>query len=184
MDSYLEMKKITIKDKNFKTFISFEEIQKSVLDVAQKINKDFANSNPLFLIVLNGSFMFAADLLKKVTIPCEISFIKLSSYHGTSSTGIVNELIGINEEIHGREIIIVEDIVDSGVTLEKIYKLLSEKNPKTISTCTLLYKPEAFKKDIEINYVGKSIGNDFVVGYGLDYDGLGRNLEDIYVLDA
>lgn len=177
------MKKITVKDKTFRIFISSEEISKSVHDISLKINNEFKVENPLFLIVLNGSFMFASDLLKKVNIPCEISFIKLASYHGTTSTGLVNELIGLNEEISGRTIIVVEDIVDTGITLEKIYDVLLKRNPKKILTCTLLFKPDSYKKNIKIDYAGRQIGNDFVVGYGLDYDGQGRNLEDIYVLD-
>ena len=177
------MKKVTLKDKSFKTFITADEILKSVHQLAVKINADLKDENPLFLIVLNGSFMFASDLLKKVTIPCEISFIKLASYHGLSSSGLVNELIGLNEDVTDRTVIILEDIVDTGITLEKIHGIVNSRKVKKIITCTLLFKPDSYKKTMKVDYAGISIGNDFVVGYGLDYDGLGRNLEDIYVLD-
>lgn len=173
---------ITIKDKQFKPFITSDKINEAVKSVATKINSELANDFPVFLVVLNGSFMFAADLLREVTIPCEISFIKLASYHGTSSTGTVSELIGLKEDLTNRTVVIVEDIVDSGNTMEKLMAVLSTKKTKEIKIATALYKPEAYKKEFPINYAGIIIKNDFVVGYGLDYDGLGRNLKDIYVL--
>lgn len=177
------MQRVTLKDKSFVPYITSDKILESVKEVAKKINADMANENPLFLVVLNGSFMFAADLLKEVTIPCEISFIKLASYHGTSSTGTVTEMIGLTEEVKGRTVIVIEDIVDTGVTIEKLVLLLTKKEVKQIKIASFLLKPEAYKKSTKIDYVGMEIPNDFVVGYGLDYDGLGRNMKDIYVLE-
>ena len=177
------MQRVTLKDKTFVPYITSDKILESVKLVAEKINSDLANENPLFLVVLNGSFMFAADLLKEVTIPCEISFIKLASYHGTSSTGTVTEMIGLTEEVKGRTIVVIEDIVDTGVTIEKLVTLLTKKEVKQIKIASFLLKPEAYKKSTKIDYIGMEIPNDFVVGYGLDYDGLGRNMKNIYVLD-
>jgi hypoxanthine phosphoribosyltransferase len=178
------MQRVTLKDKTFVPYISSDKISASVYEMAQKINVDLVNDMPLFLVVLNGSFMFAADLLKEVNIPCEISFIKLASYHGTTSTGTVTEMIGLTEEIKGRTVVIVEDIVDTGMTVEKLVALLIKKEVKQIKVATFLFKPEAYKKDIKIDYIGMEIPNDFVVGYGLDYDGLGRNMKEVYVLDS
>jgi len=175
-------KLITIKDKQFKPFITAEQISNAVKNVATKINKELESELPVFLVVLNGSFMFASDLLKEVTIPCEISFIKVASYHGTSSTGSVSELIGLTEDLSGRTVVIVEDIVDTGITLEKLVSILERKNVKQIKVATALLKPDSYKKEFKIDYAGIEIANDFVVGYGLDYDGLGRNLKEIYVL--
>ena len=177
------MQRVTLKDKSFVPYITSDKISVSVKQLAQKINTDLVNDMPLFLVVLNGSFMFAADLLKEVTIPCEISFIKLASYHGTSSTGTVTEMIGLTEEIKGRTVVVVEDIVDTGVTLEKLVALLTKKEVKQIKVASFLLKPDAYKKDIAVDYVGMEIPNDFVVGYGLDYDGLGRNMKEIFVLE-
>lgn len=177
------MQRVTLKDKTFVPYISSQKIEESVKNMAQKINEDLHSENPIFLVVLNGSFMFAADLLKEVTVPCEISFIKLASYHGTSSTGTVTEMIGLTEEIKGRTVVIVEDIVDTGVTLEKLITLLTKKEVKQIKVASFLFKPDAYTKSIKIDYKGIEIPNDFVVGYGLDYDGLGRNMKEIYVLD-
>lgn len=175
-------KLITIKDKQFKPYLSAQVITEAVAKVAAKINSELAGELPVFLVVLNGSFMFASDLLKEITIPCEISFIKVASYHGTSSSGAVSELIGLSEDISGRTVIIVEDIVDTGVTIEKLFTILERKKVKQIKVASALLKPDSYKKDFKIDYVGLEIGNDFVVGYGLDYDGLGRNLKEIYVL--
>jgi hypoxanthine phosphoribosyltransferase len=177
------MQRVTLKDKTFVPYITSDKIQESVRQMSKKINTDLAQDTPLFLVVLNGSFMFAADLLKEVTIPCEISFIKLASYHGTNSTGTVTEMIGLTEEIKGRTVVIVEDIVDTGVTIEKLVALLTKKEVKQIKIASFLLKPDAYTKDIKVDYVGMEIPNDFVVGYGLDYDGLGRNMKDIFVLD-
>ncbi len=175
-------KLVTIKDKQFRTYIEESQIASAVKNMAAKINEELKNDFPFFLVVLNGSFMFASDLLKEVTIPCEISFIKVASYQGTSSSGQVNELIGLNEEISGRTVVIVEDIVDSGTTIERLIQQLRLKKAKTIRVATALYKPNACKKPLSLDYVGFEIPNDFVIGYGMDYAGMGRNLKEIYVL--
>lgn len=173
---------VTLKDKTFKPYIPQQKIAEAVNTLAEKINEDLKNDFPLFLVVLNGSFMFASDLLKEVTIPCQISFIKVASYHGTSSSGNVTELIGLTEELENRTVVIIEDIVDTGTTIERLYEVLTRKHVKKIVTATALLKPEAYKKSHKIDYIGLEIPNAFVVGYGLDYDGLGRNLKEIYVL--
>lgn len=177
------MATIKIKDLSFKPFINEEELQKVIKIVAQKINQEYKGKSPLFLGVLNGSFMFMGDLMKSIDLECLVSFVKLASYEGTESKGSVNQLIGLNESLEGRDVIIVEDIVDTGNTLEKLYQIIEEKNPKSLKIATLLYKPEAYKKEFKIDFVAKEIPNDFVVGYGLDYDGYGRNLSSIYVLN-
>ena len=176
------MATIDIKDKTFETSITEEEIQQRVRAVAEKMNNDLKGKNPLLLGVLNGSFIFAADLMRMLTIDCEISFVKMSSYEGTSSTGYVMKLVGLKENIEGRTIVIVEDIVDTGLTMEQMIKYLKEFKPAEIHICTLLLKPENLKRKLDIEYVAMEIPNDFIVGYGLDYDGLGRNLRDIYVV--
>lgn len=171
---------IRIKDKDFSIFISSETIDSAIQKVAQEINRDTLNENPLFLIVLNGAFMFAADLLKKVSVDCNISFVKLASYSGTKSTNVVKELIGLNEDLKGRSVIVIEDIIDTGKTLEVLLERLKEHNAGNIRIATLLFKPAAFMCDFPIDYIGMEIPNDFIVGYGLDYDGYARNLPDIY----
>lgn len=176
------MEKITVKDLEFEQSISSNKIQESIKAIADQINKDYDGEEILFIGILNGSFMFAADLLKSITRPCKISFLKMASYHGTSSTGTVKELIGLNEDLEGKNIIIAEDIVDSGLTLQMILKQFSSHNPKSLKIASLLYKPEACKVDLTIDYIGLEIPNDFIVGYGLDYDGYGRNLPNIYTL--
>ena len=142
----------------------------------------FLITEPLFLSVLNGSFMFTADLMKRVNIPCEISFVKLASYQGTSSTGKVKELVGLNEDIEGRTVVIVEDIIDTGFTMERLVETLRARNPKDIRIATLLVKPDKLQVKLDIDYVAMNIPNDFIVGYGLDYDGKGRNYRDIYTV--
>lgn len=176
------MDTIQIKDKQFAVSIKEEDILKEVARVADEINRDLAGKNPLFLSVLNGSFMFTADLMKRIAIPCEISFVKLASYQGVASTGAVKEVIGINEELAGRTIVIVEDIVDTGLTMQRLLETLGTRNPKEIHIATLLLKPDKLKVDLNIEYVAMRIPNDFIVGYGLDYDGLGRNYKDIYTV--
>ena len=163
--------------------ISSRKVQDAVTGIAKKINRDFKNQNPLFLAVLNGSFLFAADLMRKIKIECEISFIKVSSYSGIASTGKVNTLIGVNENLNKRPVIILEDIVDSGNTLEKVWSEIKQHNPDKVSVATLFFKPEAYKKKIPLDYIGIEVPDKFLVGYGLDYNGLGRNLEDIYALE-
>ena len=173
---------IQIKDKNFTISIREKEIQKEVIRVANEINRDLAGEEPLFLSVLNGSFMFTSDLMKHITIPCEISFIKLASYQGVSSTGTIKEVIGINEDVTDRTIVIVEDIVDTGLTMQRLLETLGTRHPKKIYIASLLVKPDKLKVDLDIKYVAMRIPNDFIVGYGLDYDGYGRNYPDIYTV--
>lgn len=171
-----------MKDKNFKTFIPEKEILERVKVVADRINHDMAGKNPLFLAVLNGSFMFAADLLRMVTVPCEISFVKLASYEGTSSTGNVRDLIGVNTSLEGRTVIVLEDIIETGNTLEHLTRLLKDKRAGDVRICTLLLKPARLRASLKVDYVVMEIPNDFIVGYGLDYDQQGRNLRDIYTI--
>ena len=173
---------VKIKDKTFKTSIPEAEILGKVKVVADRINKDFEGKKPVFLAVLNGSFIFAADLLRMITIPNEISFVKYASYQGTSSTGKMKELMGINQDLSGRDVIIVEDIVDSGFTMQHMIEDLKTKNPASIHICSLLVKPGNLKVDLDIDYAVMEIPNDFIVGYGLDYDQEGRNLRDIYTI--
>ncbi len=178
----IEMETIKIHDKWFRTSYTETEILKHIKEVAYRINNDMKGKNPLFLAVLNGSFMFAADLMKMINIPCEISFVKLASYEGTMSTGKIKEVFGINEDISGRTIIIVEDIVESGLTMKRMIDTLGTRNPESVHICTLLLKPERLQVNLNIEYAAMKIPNDFIVGYGLDYDRQGRNLRDIYTL--
>lgn len=173
---------IKIKDKTFKTSIPEAQILERVKAVADRINTDMAGKNPLLLAMLNGSFVFAADLMRMINIPCEISFVKMASYEGTSSTGKVKQLLGLNEDIKGRTVIIVEDIVESGLTMKSLLDTLHEQEPAEIHICTLLLKPECLKVPLDIKYVAIEIPNDFILGYGLDYDQQGRNLRDIYTV--
>jgi len=175
------MKQIKIHDKEFKLYLPYEKIRAVVEKMAEKMNSDLAGKNPLFICILNGSFMFAAELFKRIELlESEISFVKLASYNGEKTSGAVKELIGLNEEIKGRTVVILEDIVDTGITIDNILKQLAKKEPKEVLIATLLFKPEALQKEIPLHYVGIEIPNDFIVGYGLDYDGYGRNLIDIY----
>ena len=174
------MKTVKVHELEFSEFISAKEIAKAVKNIADKINKDMDGKNPLFLVVLNGAFMFAADLMKEITIPCEISFVKLSSYIGTKTTSTVRELIGLDEVLHDRTVVIVEDIIDTGITMGVTIEKLRMLEAKEVKIATLLFKPDAFKMSYEIDYIGLKIPNDFIVGYGLDYNGHGRNLADIY----
>ena len=174
---------VTLHDKTFSVSIPEAQILQAVEQVANQLNSDLKNTDtPLFISILNGSFMFTADLMKYITLPCEVSFLKLASYSGTQSSGSVRELIGLTQSIEGRTVIVLEDIVDSGNTLVELVKILAAHNPKEIKLATLLFKPDAYKKDLKVDYIGLSIPNDFIVGYGLDYDELGRNLRDIYTL--
>ena len=173
---------VKIKDKTFETSISAEEIAKRVKELAQQLSKDFEGKNPLFLAVLNGSFIFAADLMREITIPCEISFVKLASYQGTTSTGKIKEVIGINEDLSGRTVVIVEDIVESGLTMKRMIETLGTRNPASVHICTLFVKPDSLKVDLNIEYSAFSIPNAFIVGYGLDYEHQGRGLKEVYSL--
>ncbi len=176
--------KIKVKDLTFEVMIPSERVDQAVESVAKRLNVDYANSAkpPIFLGVLNGAFMFMSDLMKKIELECELSFVKLASYEGTSTTGAVKNLIGLNGSIEGRDVIIVEDIIDSGNSIEHLVGMLSAQNPASIKVCTLFFKPKAYQKQIPIDYVALEIGNEFILGYGLDYDQLGRNLKDIYVV--
>jgi hypoxanthine phosphoribosyltransferase len=173
---------VRIKDKTFKVSIPEEEILRCVKAVADQINHDMAGKNPLLLAVLNGSFIFASDLMRMITIPCEISFVKLASYQGTTSTGKIKEVIGINEDLTNRTVIIVEDIIETGLTMKRMIETLGTRNPESVHICTLLLKPEKLQVPLNIEYTAIKIPNDFIVGYGLDYDQQGRNLRDIYTL--
>lgn len=173
-----------IKDKEFDLFISASQIQERILTVASKINEDYADTQPLFICVLNGAFMFASDLIKKMDFFPEISFVKVSSYSGLHTTGAVKNLIGLNEDINGRDIILIEDIIDSGLTMKYLLEELNDRHAKSIRMATLLFKPDAFKGNYPVDYIGFKIPNEFVVGYGMDYDGFGRNLPDIYHLKS
>jgi len=169
-----------LKDKKFKKYITSEEIQNSIRSLASRMNHELNGKKPVFLVVLNGAFIFASDLIKKIKIDCEVSFVKLSSYSGTQSTGEVNEIIGLDIDVSGRTVIIVEDIVDTGLTLDRFMETLQKQNPAEVKIATCLLKPDAFKMKFPVEYLCFSIPNEFVVGYGLDYDGLGRNSCDIY----
>lgn len=179
MKNYTD-KVVTLHDKQFNIFIEEQKILAAVKSVAEKINQHYKDKNPLLIPVLNGSFMFAADLAKQLEIDCEFSFIKASSYSGTNSSGSLQEKIGLSENISGRHIIVIEDIIDTGNTLARLIPELELQLPASLKICSLLFKPKALKADLKIDYVGIEIPNDFIVGYGLDYDGLGRNLRDIY----
>lgn len=170
-------------DKNFKPYMSRKEIDDIVSDVAKRLSDDLRDKDPLFLGVLNGCFIFASDLLRALDFDAQISFIKMTSYSGTDTTGSVKQLIGINEDLTGRTVVIVEDVIDTGISMENLLALLKEKNPAEIRICTLFFKPGKFQKTYKIDYIGKNIGDDFIVGYGFDYNGYGRNLDQIYVID-
>jgi hypoxanthine phosphoribosyltransferase len=173
---------IRLHDKTFDTYLSEQDIQEKIKGIADQISKDYKDKRPLFIAILNGSFMFAADLFKYLTIDAEISFIKLVSYKGMKSSGNVITSIGLEAELFGREVIIVEDIVDTGKTLHEFLPKLDHQQPKSLKIAALLHKPEALQFPLKIDYLGFSIPNKFVVGYGLDYDGLGRNYKEIYQL--
>lgn len=176
------MSSIQVLDKEFVPYLSESEIQSRIQELAQQINADYENRSPLFIGILNGSFIFAADLYKHISVPSSISFIKLVSYKGTTSTGTVITSIGLEEDLQGRDIILVEDIVDTGKTLSEFIPTLQKQSPASIRVCTLLQKPEALKHPLDVHYIGFSIPNKFVVGFGLDYDGYGRNSREIYQL--
>ena len=176
------MNRVTIKDKTFEVSIPEAQVKERVRELAQQMSRDLEGKNPLFLGVLNGAFIFAADLMREMTIPCEISFVKLASYQGTTSTGTIREVIGINEDLTGRTVVIVEDIVESGLTIKRMMEQIGTRNPASVQVCTLFFKPEKLKEDLTLDYVAFSIPNDFIVGYGLDYDQQGRQLRDVYSL--
>lgn len=175
---------ITVKDKVFSTFLTEEQIKNEVAKTAELINRDYEGKKPLFLAVLSGSFIFAADLLRSINIPCEIAFIRVASYEGTNTTGEVKQVMGLKEDLTDRHVIVVEDIIDSGLTMKELLKMLSDKGAADVSIASLLVKPGNLKVELDIKYKCFEIPNDFILGYGLDYDGEGRNFKDIYkVLD-
>ncbi len=173
---------VKLNDKFFEPFIPYSAIQKRITEIAREINQAYKGKTPILVGVLNGSILFFSDLLKEITISCEVEFIRLSSYEGTSTTGDVKQVMGLKKDLANRDVIIIEDIVDTGITLENLTHTLSKESPKSLAIATLLFKPNAYQKTIEINYVGFEVGNEFLVGYGLDYDEIGRNLKDIYVI--
>ncbi len=177
------MEKIKILDKHFRPFISADRIEKVVEEMAEKINRDFAGKEVIFVGILNGVFIFAADLFRRIRLDARITFLRLASYQGTHSTGEVRQLIGLSEDITDRIVIIVEDIVDTGTTLDHIIRQLNSFRPAEIHIATLLLKPDVYHYHIALDYVGMEIPNRFILGYGLDYDGYGRNLESLYILD-
>lgn len=176
------MRKIRVKDKDFQLFLSAETIQVRIAEIAKKISNDLEGKEPLFLSVLNGSFMFAADLMKQISIPSQICFVKLASYQGMQSGGTVREVFGLTENLDGRVVVIIEDIVDSGRTMQQLLSSLGSRNPAEIKIATFLFKPDALQCELNLDYVVFEIPDKFVVGYGLDYDGFGRNLPAVYSL--
>ena len=176
------MNQVEVNGKTFRISIPEAEIKKRVKEVAEEISRDMEGKNPLLLGVLNGAFIFAADLMREMTIPCEISFVKLASYQGTTSTGKVTEVLGINEDLTGRQIIIVEDIVDTGLTMKRMIESLGTRNPASVSVCALLVKPDKLQVELDLKYVAFKIPNEFILGYGLDFDQAARGLRDIYSL--
>jgi len=174
--------KIKVRDKEFAVFIPADQIQRRIAEMGEKISADLNGSVPLFITVLSGAFLFSADLLRNVTVACEVSFIRVSSYNGVHSTGVVKNVIGLKEDIRGRTVVILEDIIDTGETAVYLMNELRKQEPKEIKLASLLLKPKALKHNLKPDYVGFEVPNDFLLGYGLDYDGLGRNLKDIYTL--
>lgn len=179
----MENDKIILHDKRFKVMIPADEIDQAVQRVADKLNEHYAGRTPIFLGVLSGAFLFLSDLVRKTTFDSQLAFVKISSYEGTQSTGVVKQQFGVDFDIEGRDIIIVEDIVETGHSMNYLLDHLSRKNPRSVAICTLFFKPEKFLYEYPIDYVAMPIGNEFIVGYGLDYDQLGRNLKQIYVID-
>lgn len=175
--------KVKVLDKTFRPFISKDEIKEINASLAAQMSKDLRGQNPLFLPVLNGSFMFAADLLRALDFDAEVCFVKLSSYSGTQSTGVVKQLIGVNENVKGRNVVVVEDIVETGLSMLDVIRQLKEHGAASVKICSFVFKPHCFHQDFKVDYVGRNIADDFIVGYGLDYNGYGRTLEEVYVLD-
>lgn len=173
---------IHLHDKTFEPFISSDEIDFAIKNLAKQMDDDFFDDIPVFIGVLNGSFMVLSDLMKQYRGMCEVNFIKMTSYDGTQTTGNVKQLIGLNDDLEGKTVVIVEDIVDTGNTIEELKAIFKDKKVKHLKIATLFFKPDAYKKDIKIDYIGIRIPDKFIVGYGLDYDGLGRNLTDVYQL--
>lgn len=179
------MNKVVIKDKTFVPYIKYEELEKAFDKVAEQITADFKDSKeiPILLCVLNGSVMFCAELMKRLEFPVEFSSVRLASYEGTTSTGVTRKVLGLTTAIKNRPVIVVEDIVDTGKTICDLYDLLMDAGAGQVKICTMLYKPEVYKRDLKLDYIGMAIDNGFIVGFGLDYDQLGRNLKDIFILE-
>lgn len=179
------MNRILLKDKYFIPYIPYEKIEKAIDNVAEKINADYKGSNeiPIVICVLNGSIMFTGELLKRLDFPLELSSVRLSSYIGTTSTGVTRQILGLTTAIKNRSVIIVEDIVDTGKTIVDLQQIVQDAGAKEVKICTMLLKPDVYKKDVRLDYVAMEIENRFIVGFGLDYDQLGRNYKDIYILD-
>ncbi len=178
------MKSIQLYNKTFKLYLPYEDIQMAVDNVAKTINKELKDvDTPIFLGVLTGSFMFLGDLMKRIDIPCDVVFIRVASYEGTSSTGEVKQILGLTKSVKDRTIVIVEDIVDTGTTITELHQILKDAGAKEIKICTLLFKPDNYKGNLKIDYPALEIPSDFIVGYGLDYNQLGRQYKDIYVID-
>lgn len=176
------MKRITVHDKTFELSIPFSEIDNAIAQISVQMDHDLKGKDVVMLCILNGSFMFAADLMKKLTTPCRVTFVKVTSYQGTSSEGKVKELIGLNEDLKGKTVVILEDIVDTGRTIQQITKTVLEREPAELKIATMLFKPTTCLVPVNLDYVGLEIPDDFIIGYGLDYDGFGRNLPDMYTL--
>ena len=177
------MKTVKVLDREFRISIPAEKIDNAIAEMAEKMNKDLAGKNPMFICILNGSFMFASDLMKLITVEnAEITFMRLTSYDGMGTTGKVKKLMGFTEDLKDRTVVILEDIIDTGITMENTLIQIAEYKPKEVFVATMLFKPDALKRDVPIDYVGLDIPNDFIVGRGLDYDGIGRNLPDIYTV--
>ena len=176
------MSEIKVKDKFFKILFSKEEIKERITALALQISNDYQGKDPLFVVVLNGAFIFAADLIKQINIPCEITFIRLSSYHSMRSTGKVMQVLSLQEKLEGRHVVVLEDIIDTGNTMHEVQIEMLEQKPESINVCTFLVKPKSMEREISSKYIGFEIPSQFVVGYGLDYEGFGRNSEALYVL--
>jgi hypoxanthine phosphoribosyltransferase len=177
------MKKVTLADKHFKLFLESKKILAEIDQLSEVINEHYSNKKPIFICVLNGAFLFASELIKRFNHECEVSFVKLASYEGLNSSGVVKNLIGLNENIKGRDLIILEDIVDTGNTIDSLFDEIKHHQPKSLEVATLFFKPNAYQKNIPIKYPAFNVGNEFLVGFGLDYNGIGRNLEDIYIIE-
>ena len=177
------MSLVQLKDKKFKISIPAAKIQTRIDELAHEINREMKDKNPLFIVVLNGAFLFASDLIKKINVNCEVTFIRIASYDGTESTGKIRNMLGLHENVKNRNVIIVEDIVDRGETMQFLLSEINKFHPSEIKVATLLLKPDSLKYSMDLHYVGFKVANHFLVGFGLDYDGLGRNLNDIYVLE-
>lgn len=173
---------LTVHDKTFVPFIDQPTLERRLDELAQQINQDYQDKEPLLVVVLNGAFIFAADLMKRLTIPCRVTFIRVSSYQQMGSTGVMREILGLHEPLAGQDVILIEDIVDTGLTIQEVRRQIAAQQPESIAIAALLFKPAALKTEVDLAYIGFEIENRFVLGYGLDYDGLGRNSPDILVL--